>query len=83
MRLSGLLFPEPVLAQAAIGSVASWTVRSSRDPEVWYTVVLYPDGLWSCDCPAGEYGSRADGGCKHIDARRADWERSLDLAAAI
>jgi hypothetical protein len=82
MRLSGQLFLPHDPAKARIGEIASWTTRSSRDPDIWYTQTLYPDGHWECDCPAGQYGSRADGLCKHIDFRRKAWEQTPDLVDA-
>jgi SWIM zinc finger len=74
MRTAWALAPLPVTTAAILGEVASWTVRSSRDPGVLYTVTLYPDGHWECSCPAFDYHSRADGLCKHIDAQRAAWD---------
>jgi hypothetical protein len=30
-------------------------------------------GIWECDCPAVQHGSRMDGECKHIDQVRDAW----------
>jgi hypothetical protein len=67
MRTAGLDYPSRPPRPALLGEAASWSVRSSRDPEVLWTVKLYPDGHWECECEAFRYESRPDGLCRHID----------------
>lgn len=43
---------------------------SSRDPSVKHRVTCDAEGSWDCTCEAVEYGSRADGGCRHIDKHK-------------
>jgi hypothetical protein len=83
VHVSGDLYPPADPHRAPLSEVASWTVRSDRDPSVWYTVELYPDGHWECSCPGRQYQARADGLCKHIDRQKAAWAASqADLLAA-
>lgn len=55
------------------GEPYDWAVRSHRDPSVVWTVTLYPDGRWECECEGFRYHARADGLCRHIDEIQARW----------
>ncbi len=41
-------------------------VRSSRDPNQFYTVALNTRGYWECDCPSAQY--RRNVPCRHVKA---------------
>lgn len=44
-----------------------FTIASSTDPKVTYTLQLEDNGLWSCSCPGYHYR----GYCKHSDKQNA------------
>jgi hypothetical protein len=73
MMTIGVLYYSPQ-RPVLLGEEFSWKVRSDRDRDILYTVTRFPDGRWDCDCPAFRYESRADGQCKHIDRKRAEWD---------
>jgi len=45
-------------------------VRSSRDPNQFYTVALNARGYWECECPAAQFNR--DTPCKHCKAVAKD-----------
>jgi hypothetical protein len=45
-------------------------VRSSRNPNEFYTVALSPRGYWECSCPAATF--RRNVPCKHAKAVAKD-----------
>ncbi len=45
-------------------------VRSSRNPNEFYTVALSPRGYWECSCPAAMF--RRNVPCKHAKAVAKD-----------
>ncbi len=45
-------------------------VRSSRNPNEFYTVALSPRGFWECSCPAATF--RRNVPCKHAKAVAKD-----------
>ena len=55
-------YVEPVKVEKVIQEQTEWKVPGSR-PGVVYQVNRYPDGDWTCSCPAKAF-KRGD--CKHI-----------------
>ena len=47
--------------------VDHWSVPSSSDPKVKYTVINRGNGTWGCDCPAGHF-FRNGKECRHVRA---------------
>lgn len=72
----------PLMAphRIAVSPVWEHRVRSARYDDTEYRVRLLPDGSWACTCSAFGYGSRADGGCRHIDIAQEERERQRTLA---
>jgi len=68
---------------ASIAALYEERVTSSRYPDICYRVRLLADGIWECACPAVGYGSRMDGGCKHIDQVREKYEFARSFAGLL
>lgn len=68
---------------ASIAALYEQYVTSSRYKDIRYRVRLLPGGIWECTCPAGDYGSRMDGGCKHIDQVREGYELARSFAGLL
>lgn len=52
--------------QTQTTTATTYFIRSSRDPNRFYTVALNPRGFYECSCPAASFNRRTP--CKHVKA---------------